>query len=138
MARSPETTSKIMKSIRSQDTKPEKSVRHILYSAGYRGYRVNYKKISGSPDICFTKWKIAIFVNGCFWHRCPYCNPSNPSVNKEFWDRKFRKNVERDKRYRKQLREENWEVVTIWECKLKKNPEYQVNRVIIKLKKLQL
>ena len=65
--------------------------------------------------------KIAIFVNGCFWHRCPKCNPSQPKRNVEFWEAKFRRNVERDRAAVAALTQMGWTPITIWECELKKD-----------------
>ena len=78
------------------NTKPELLVRQRLREAGLTGYRLQWKKAPGRPDIAFPGRKIAIFVNGCFWHRCPHCNPSMPKRNTDFWIAKFKRNVERD------------------------------------------
>lgn len=77
-------------------------------------------KVPGKPDIAFPGRKIAIFVNGCFWHRCPKCNPSQPKRNVEFWEAKFRRNVERDRAAVAALTQMGWTPITIWECELKK------------------
>ena len=86
-----------MSAIRSKDTKPEVYLRKLLFAQGVR-YRIATKNIPGHPDIFLRKYNTAIFVNGCFWHRCPHCNPSVPKRNTEFWKAKFRRNVERDAR----------------------------------------
>jgi DNA mismatch endonuclease, patch repair protein len=125
--------SHVMKANKHKNTKPELQIRKALWAAGIRGYRVNYKGLPGSPDICFTRWRLAVFINGCYWHRCPYCKPSMPKTNVEFWQKKFERNIARDKRKRKQLREMGWSVITIWECKLKKDPERQVQRILDRL-----
>lgn len=104
-----------------QDTKPELLVRQRLREAGLTGYRLQWKKAPGRPDIAFPGRKIAIFVNGCFWHRCPHCNPSVPKRNVEFWEAKFRRNVERDKRAISELEALGWTPITIWECELKRD-----------------
>ncbi|MDM5264574.1 hypothetical protein PF327_10250 [Sulfurovum sp. XTW-4] len=83
----------------------------------------------GRPDIAFPGKKIAIFVNGCFWHRCPICNPSFPKTNLDFWTEKFNKNVARDKKKREDLEELGWKVLTIWECESKKELETQIERI---------
>ena len=87
---------KSMKGNKRANTKPELLVRQRLRAAGLTGYRLEWK-VPGKPDIAFPGRKIAIFVNGCFWHRCPKCNPSQPKRNVEFWEAKFRRNVERDR-----------------------------------------
>ena len=86
---------KSMKGNKRANTKPELLVRQRLRAAGLTGYRLEWK-VPGKPDIAFPGRKIAIFVNGCFWHRCPKCNPSQPKRNVEFWEAKFRRNIERD------------------------------------------
>ena len=104
-----------------QNTKPELLVRQRLREAGLTGYRLQWKKAPGRPDIAFPGRKIAIFVNGCFWHRCPHCNPSMPKRNVEFWEAKFRRNVERDQRAIAELEAMGWTPITIWECELKRD-----------------
>ena len=100
--------------------KPELLVRQRLRAAGLTGYRLEWK-VPGKPDIAFPGRKIAIFVNGCFWHRCPKCNPSQPKRNVEFWEAKFRRNVERDRAAVAALTQMGWTPITIWECELKKD-----------------
>ena len=118
-----------MSKIPTKGTKPENIVKKYLYERGFRGYRLNYKKITGRPDICFTRLKIAIFINGCFWHKCPLCNLPLPKNNSIFWSRKFDKNVERDKIKTKILNEDGWKVITIWECQLYKSNSWKYRLV---------
>ncbi|WP_270256276.1 DNA mismatch endonuclease Vsr [Collinsella intestinalis] len=112
---------KSMQGNKRRDTKPELLVRQRLRAAGLTGYRLDWAKAPGRPDIAFPGRKIAIFVNGCYWHRCPHCNPSMPSKNVEFWEAKFHRNVERDKRALAELEELGWCAITIWECELKRD-----------------
>ena len=116
-----EITSKIMSRIRGKNTKPEIILRQEMWRNGIKGYRLHWKKVAGSPDIAFPNKKIAIFVNGCYWHRCPYCNPAFPKTHQEFWKNKFKKNIERDKKKINDLQEDGWKVIVIWECKIKEN-----------------
>lgn len=102
------------------NTRPELLVRQRLRAAGLTGYRLQWKKAPGRPDIAFPGRKVAIFVNGCFWHRCPHCSPRVPKRNTEFWEAKFARNVERDKRALGELEELGWKTIVIWECELKK------------------
>lgn len=111
---------KSMKGNKRANTKPELLVRQRLRAAGLTGYRLEWK-VPGKPDIAFPGRKIAIFVNGCFWHRCPKCNPSQPKRNVEFWEAKFRRNVERDRAAVTALTQMGWTPITIWECELKKD-----------------
>lgn len=114
-------TTKVMRSNKGKDTHPELVLRKALREAGYPGYRINWKKVPGRPDIAYPGRKIAIFVNGCFWHRCPHCNLPLPKSHTDFWQQKFERNIERDRRKTKELEKLGWNVVTIWECEIKAN-----------------
>lgn len=124
-----ENTVKSMKGNVRKDTKPELMLRMLLREAGYPGYRLQWK-VLGRPDICYPGRRVAIFVNGCFWHRCPICNLPLPKNNHDFWVDKFNRNVERDKSNIKALEDDGWTVVTIWECEIKKNPKEVVDRLV--------
>ena len=129
-----EITSKIMSTIKGKNTKPELLLRKALWASGIKGYRLHWKNVPGRPDIAFPGKKIAIFVNGCFWHRCPYCNPSMPKSNLAFWEEKFKKNVGRDRIKIKSLKKLGWKTVVIWECQLKHNLSFyidQINKITI-------
>lgn len=109
-----------MSRIRSKDTKPEEIVRKYLFSKGLR-FRKNDRRYPGHPDVVLPKYKTVVFVNGCFWHRHEGCRyASNPATNREYWNQKFERNVERDAREQKELRELGWRVIVVWECELKK------------------
>jgi DNA mismatch endonuclease (patch repair protein) len=107
-----------MSRIKGKDTKPELIVRRMLREMGFPGYRLQWKKAPGHPDIAYPGRKIAIFVHGCFWHRCPVCNLPMPRSHVEFWETKFSRNVENDKRHVRELEDLGWRVITIWECEL--------------------
>lgn len=104
-----------------KDTKPELLVRQRLRAVGLTGYRLQWKQVPGCPDIAFPGRKIAIFVNGCFWHRCPNCHPRTPKTNTAFWEAKFKRNVERDAAAIRELTAMGWTPITIWECELKRD-----------------
>lgn len=106
---------------RAKNTKPEITLRKALWAGGLRGYRLHYKRVPGRPDISFVSKKLAIFVHGCFWHRCPRCSTSLPKHNTAFWKAKFDRNVERDARKVADLKSTGWNVLTFWECDLKTN-----------------
>ena len=114
----------VMIANRSKDTKPEITVRKMLRDAGYSGYRLHWRvndrrgKYLCRPDISFPGRKVALFVHGCFWHRCPKCNLSLPKSNTEYWRRKFSRNLERDSRKESALIKLGWLVHTIWECSI--------------------
>jgi DNA mismatch endonuclease (patch repair protein) len=124
-----------MSRIRAKDTKPELALRRALSNAGVRGYRLNPKNIIGRPDICFVGKKVAVFVHGCYWHRCPYCQLSLPKSHSVFWSEKFKKNVDRDKNKEYILKHQGWKVLVFWECKIKTDAEKiaaKINKVISK------
>ncbi len=118
--KSPEERSKNMARIRDRDTKPEMWLRKELFRHGYR-YRKNTDTIPGHPDIWMAKYNVAVFVNGCFWHRHRGCKYAyTPKSNVEFWETKFQKNIERDTTVQEQLRNLGIRIVTVWECSVKK------------------
>ena len=116
-----EVTTKVMKANKNKDTKPEVTLRKALREAGYPGYRLHWKKAPGHPDIAYPGRKVAIFVNGCFWHRCPHCNLPMPKRNQEYWVPKFERNVERDRKEQEDLIRLGWTVEVVWECEIKKD-----------------
>jgi len=132
---SSEAVSKSMKGNVSKDTGPEITLRKALLSDGLKGYRVNWKKVPGRPDICFPRLKLAIFVNGCFWHRCPKCKLPIPKKNKNFWQKKFVRNKERDRLKKKRLERMGWRVLIVWECEIKKELKETVDKIKIYYKK---
>ena len=104
-----------MSRIKGKDTKPEMLVRRYLHSRGYR-YRVNVRKLPGTPDIVLRKYKTAIFINGCFWHGHEGCKFFvMPKSNSQFWQRKIDRNKKRDIEKRIQLRRLGWHTIVIWE-----------------------
>lgn len=111
---------KSMQGNKRANTKPELLVRERLRKAGLTGYRLQWKA-PGHPDIAWPGKRVAIEVRGCFWHRCPHCNPSTPKKNTEYWEAKFARNTERDAENVRKLEEMSWRVHVIWECQLKKN-----------------
>jgi len=112
----PEQRSHMMSGIRSKDTKPELIVRSVLHSLGYR-FRLHRRDLPGSPDIVMPRHETVIFVHGCFWHRHTGCKFAySPKSRMEFWEKKFEKNIERDRRVQRQLRQLGWRVIVVWEC----------------------
>ena len=115
----PEQRHRCMASIHSRDTKPEMAVRRYLHAHGFR-YRVNVKRLPGSPDIVLRKYRTAIFIHGCFWHGHEGCRYFVlPKSNKDFWTAKIARNQERDQERRQQLKQMGWHTIVIWECQLK-------------------
>lgn len=124
-----EAISKVMSANKAANTKPETKLRKGLWAIGLKGYRCNYKILPGRPDIAFPKYKVAIFVNGCFWHRCPHCNLPTPKTNNNFWTLKFEKNKERDIKKEKSLTELGWKVSVYWECEINNDIDQVINRI---------
>ena len=120
-----------MSRIRGKNTSPELKLRKMLWESGLRGYRVHYK-LPGKPDIVFTRKKVVVFVDGCFWHKCPVCFRP-PETNAEFWNEKLQKNVERDLKVTKELEDFGWTVLRFWEHEVKKTPEDVVARILLAL-----
>ena len=113
---SPERRSWLMSRVRNKHTSTELRVRRVAHSLGLR-YRLHRHDLPGSPDLVFPKHNIALFVHGCFWHRHPGCpRTTTPKTNLHFWQSKFLKNVERDRRTAAQLAASGWRVAIIWEC----------------------
>lgn len=115
----PETRSRMMAGIRSSNTKPEIALRKALHARGLR-FRLHDRKLPGRPDIVLAKHRAAIFVHGCFWHRHEGCRYATmPATRQEFWQAKFRANVDRDKRNLANLHAIGWHPLVVWECELK-------------------
>lgn len=123
-----------MQANRGRDTQPEMMLRALLREAGYPGYRLHWPKAPGRPDIAYPGRKVAVFVNGCFWHRCPYCDPPLPRNHRDFWAAKFQATRERDVRKSQELESLGWTVVTVWECRLKADPHGELSRVLVALR----
>lgn len=122
---------KCMSRIRGKNTSPEIKIRKMLFAAGIKGYRVHYH-LPGKPDIVFIRRKIAIFIDGCFWHKCPECF-TEPATRKDFWMEKINSNVERDKKVTNKLQDSGWRVIRFWEHEVRKNPDDVVERIIKEL-----
>ena len=124
----PAERSKNMAAIRGKDTKPELYIRKLLFSKGYR-YRLGSSAVEGHPDIYLSKYKTAVFIHGCFWHRhigCKYAYM--PKSRIEFWTKKFKANIQRDKTVRLLLEQSRIKNLIIWECtikRMKKSHEYE-------------
>ncbi|WP_426664467.1 very short patch repair endonuclease [Rhodanobacter aciditrophus] len=120
---SAEKRSALMSRIRGKDTRPELLVRRSLWRAGFR-YRLQARELPGKPDLVLPKWKAAVFVHGCFWHRhngCAYFRL--PRTRPQFWDTKLRRNSDRDAGAISRLMEEGWRVAVVWECALRANAD---------------
>lgn len=123
-----------MSRIRSTNSKPEEIVRKYLFSQGFR-YRKNDKRYPGKPDIILPKYKTAIFVNGCFWHKHDCGRFVWPSSNEDYWRAKIQRNIERDINNASKLRDAGWNVIVVWECELKKAAaEARLSRLVAEIR----
>jgi DNA mismatch endonuclease, patch repair protein len=118
-----------MSANKAKNTKPELILRRALCKNHLSGYRLHWNKAPGHPDISYPGKKIAIFVNGCFWHRCPYCKPSFPKTHVQFWKKKFKNNVARDQRKNKELCDQGWKVIIAWECRIREDPQIYIRTI---------
>lgn len=108
-----------MSQIRNKNTTPELKLRHALWRLGFR-YRVNDKRLPGTPDIVLPRYRTVIFVHGCFWHGHKGCKfYTVPKTNTDFWTSKIARNQERDQEVWRQLEAKGWAVIIVWECQLK-------------------
>ena len=100
----------------SKDTAPELVVRRSLHALGFR-FRLHRRDLPGTPDIVLPKHHAVVIVHGCYWHRHPGCpHAQDPATNREFWESKFRHNMERDARVQAELEGLGWRVIVVWEC----------------------
>lgn len=113
----PATRSRMMSGIRGKNTKRERIVRSLLHRIGYRS-RIHRKDLPGNPDIVLPKYRAVIFVHGCYWHGHGCYRFKVPQTNTEFWIGKIRRNMERDRRQCRELKEKGWRIATVWECAL--------------------
>ncbi len=130
----PEQRSQVMAKINSTETKPEQLTRSMLHRAGFR-FRKNVSELPGTPDVVLPKYSTVIFVHGCYWHRHD-CRKgqSVPTKNRDFWLEKFERNVERDAENERALQKAGWNVITVWGCELRDDPEAVLERILQELK----
>jgi DNA mismatch endonuclease, patch repair protein len=121
----------VMKANRARDTEPELALRRALAARGITGYRTNVRDLPGRPDIAFTRYRLAIFVNGCFWHQhdCDAVRSIPPKSNPEYWATKFELNRQRDERKVRELESMGWHVLTLWECEISRDSKSCASRV---------
>ena len=130
----PEKRSWNMSRIKSKNTSIEVRVRKHLFANGFR-YRNNVKNLPGKPDIVLKKYKTVIFIHGCFWHRHENCkDATTPKTRTEFWNEKFQKNIDNDRKNAELLSKAGWHIITIWECEINKYFDETMCRVINDLK----
>ncbi|MCG2594591.1 DNA mismatch endonuclease Vsr [Ramlibacter sp. XY19] len=108
-----------MASIRGRDTQPELQVRRALHARGFRFSSSSAQRMPGRPDVVLQRWKVAVFVHGCFWHWHGCSGSRLPRTNRVFWEDKLSRNVERDELAAMTLVTAGWRVVIVWECALR-------------------
>ncbi|MBO3103723.1 very short patch repair endonuclease [Cellulomonas fengjieae] len=125
--------SRNMSAIRARDTKPELAMRSALRLAGATGYRVHRKDLPGRPDIAFLRWKVAVFVDGVFWHGHPdHWDPKKASS--DYWRLKIARNIERDRAADALLAQQGWRVIRVWDLQVRDHLEDCVQEVLCALR----
>ena len=125
-----------MASVKNKNTKPEILIRKALFSKGFR-FRINDKKLPGSPDIVLPKYETVIFVHGCYWHGHENCKKQiTPKTNKVFWNEKIEKNRIRDQKVQSELVNLGWKIIIVWECELRNKETFglTINRIVKEIK----
>ena len=123
----PATRSRVMSRVRNRDTAPERALREALFRAGLRGYRLHRRDVPGSPDIAWIGRRVAVFVDGAFWHGHPSAFKAGQSGR--FWDEKIARNMERDRTVDRRLDECGWAVIRIWDFEIEQSLDDCVNNV---------
>lgn len=113
----PAQRSSMMAAVKNKNTQPEITVRKRMFAAGFR-YRLHVRKRSSTPDLIFPRYRVAVFVHGCFWHGHDCPRGKLPATNRKFWKNKISKNIERDSLAVKDLHGDGWKVVIVWSCQI--------------------
>lgn len=111
----PEDRKKTMRAVKGKRTKLEQLLFSMLAGMCLKGWKQNSKDVTGKPDVIFADQKVAIFVDGCFWHGCPVCQRKMPQTNREYWEHKIARNVELAKSHNQKLQNDGWKIIRIWE-----------------------
>lgn len=136
-----EVVRKAMRAVKSRNTTPEITLRKALWALGYR-YRLHDKRLPGKPDLVLKSRRAVVFIDGDFWHGRQWKKRGFDSLeeqmgrvrNYDYWIKKIKRNMERDKANRSALRKQGWKVICVWESDLKKNPDRVINRVALQLR----
>lgn len=130
-----ESRSRVMSRVKNKNTAPELLLRKTLHAAGLRGWRCHKRDLPGTPDIVFTRWKLAVFVDGAFWHGHP--SHYRPGQSGAFWDRKIEKNRQRDDEVNRLLSDQGYAVFRVWDFEIEKDPVDVVRRISEQLRTLK-
>jgi DNA (cytosine-5)-methyltransferase 1 len=131
---STELRSRIMRAVPAKNTSVEIELRKLLWAAGLRGYRLHDDRVPGNPDVIFASARVAVFVDGCFWHGCAKCY-REPKSNQKYWQMKVQRNRDRDARVNAACEGQGWYVVRAWEHEVKAAPRLVVRRILAAIKK---
>jgi DNA mismatch endonuclease (patch repair protein) len=115
-----------MRAVKSKGTGPERRLRAMLAARGFRGWRVSPPGLAGNPDFAFPSKRVAVFIDGCFWHMCPKCRRPLPVANAAYWRKKIAGNAKRDRAWDRELAGKGWRVVRIWEHELARDESLKV------------
>lgn len=123
MREEPETRSRIMRTVKGENTTPELTVRRLVFCLGYR-YRLHRKDLPGKPDLVFAGRRKLIFIHGCFWHGHDCKRGARiPKNNRDYWEQKIARNRQRDAQHCAALKDAGWSILVIWECQLREREE---------------
>lgn len=125
--RTPEQRRRIMAAVRSKNTTPELAVRRALFARGVRGWRCHYKRAPGTPDLAWPRRRLAVFIDGAFWHGHP--SRHKPGRSGAYWDEKIERNIERDKRVDAELHAAGWTVIRVWDFEVRGDLEAVVEEI---------
>lgn len=128
----PEQRSRAMSRIKRRDTRPELLLRRALWAAGARGYRIDDRRLPGRPDLAWTSRRVAVFVDGKFWHGHP--SAYKPGQHGAYWDEKIKRNVERDRAADEQLASLGWSVLRFWDFDVRRDLAGSTAKVMEALK----
>ena len=127
-----------MRAIRASGNRStEWRLRSRLMRRGLRGWKVHSKDFLGTPDFAFPGSQVLIFIDGCYWHGCPKCGHI-PKTNTEYWTAKIGRNKKRDRRHTRDLRKQEFRVIRIWECSLKKDPSRALHKILAAIEAAKL
>lgn len=128
----PKDRKKTMQAVKGKDTRLEKRLFAMLAGMKVKGWRKNANDILGKPDVTFLQERVAIFIDGCFWHGCPICDRKLPQTNQEYWARKIKRNVELAQIYNHKLTDNGWIVIRIWEHEVNDREAMQKIRATVR------
>ena len=122
-----------MRRVKGKDTSPELRLRAAIRAVGLRGYRLHRSDLPGRPDVVFPRARVAVFVDGCFWHGCARCY-RRPASSRAYWDAKLARNRARDRRAARALRAAGWRVLRFWEHAVRQAPDACARRIGVAVK----